>query len=1044
MSPKMSNQFSEDSLVEASVVELISEIWGEGANHINAYTPDEDAKLGRAHQGEVLLMDRLLASLRKINPNRSEDSLRGAIDALSRERLETSLVSINQEIYKLLRDGYQSTETNSQGEPSVETVNYFDFENVENNDFLSVSQLWIVGELYTRRPDVIVYVNGIPLLVFELKASHVKLVNAYSENIRDYKDTIPKLFWYNLGIVISNGIVSKFGSLSAPYEFFNEWKKASAESEELSTSLRTLIAGICSKAQLLDIYENFVLFDTSGEKTKKILPRYFQFLGVNKAFAQVLDRNNLKGKLGVFWHTQGSGKSFSMVFLSQKVLRKILGNFTFVVVTDRKDLDRQAYKNFASVGAVYETEVHAESISHLKELLISDHRQIFTTIHKFQDISDVISTRNDIIVITDEAHRSQYDSYALNMRVALPNASFIGFTGTPLMAEGEEKTRETFGDYISEYNFADSVKDGATVPLYYENRIPKLKNTNVNLDEEISKIMDFYDLNDQDEETLEQQFSTFYQLVTRDERLDVVAEDIVNHFFDKGDEGKAMVVSIDKKTSIRTYFKVKKYWNMKLDSLKNEMALEKDVFKRDKIEAKYKKLADLDMAVMVSQSQNEISDLEKYSIDVRPIRQRIVNEDLETEFKDAESKLKIVFVCAMWMTGFDVPNLTTLYLDKPMKNHTLMQAIARANRVYPDKTNGLIVDYIGVFRNLERALAIYATNKGKSPIIESIDVLVEKFHEARSNIVKMFESLKINIDALIKANPEQKLIVIEEITNRILVTESNKAEFIEFANSYLAKYKAVLPDPRIYEFSEEMNAIKVLSTRIKAIQGGDVDLTDVKNDLEALLDRSIKASEFKIPAYVKLKDLSTLDAEKLKEMFAKNSNKIVQAKELASELEEKIADLIKKNKSRDSFLLRLTKVLDDYNNGSISIDDLLQNLVDLAHDLSFEEQRALRENLSEYELAIFDIIRKEELSVTDLEKVKIASRELLESLREKLVPGWREFDPLRSGVKITINNVIYPKLPENSYTEQDCKVLSNEVYRYVYERYPDASYLIAI
>ena len=241
-----------------------------------------------------------------------------------------------------------------------------------------------------------------------------------------------------------------------------------------------------------------------------------------------------------------------------------------------------------------------------------------------------------------------------------------------------------------------------------------------------------------------------------------------------------------------------------------------------------------------------------------------------------------------------------------------------------------------------------------------------------------------------------------------------------------------------------MNAIKVLSTRIKAIQGGDVDLTDVKNDLEALLDRSIKASEFKIPAYVKLKDLSALDAKKLKEMFAKNSNKIVQAKELASELEEKISDLIKKNKSRDSFLTRLTKVLDEYNNGSMSIDDLLQNLVDLALDLSNEEQRALRENLSEYELAIFDIIRKEELSSSDLDKVKKASRELLEALKEKLVPGWREFDPLRSGVKITIDNVIYPKLPESSYTEKDCKDLSNEVYRYVYERYPDASYLVAV
>jgi type I restriction enzyme R subunit len=904
--------------------------------------------------------------------------------------------------------------------------------------------MWIVGELYKRRPDVIIFLIGIPFILFELKASQVKLVNAYTENMKDYKDTIPKIFWYNLGLVLSNGIESKFGSLTGSYEFFNEWKKVENESETPNTSLRTLIFGICQPDRLLDIFENFVLFSQSENSIKKILPRYFQYLGVNRAFDNVVNRDELQGKIGVFWHTQGSGKSFSMVYLSQKVLRKLDGNFTFVIVTDRKDLDRQAYKNFATVGAVYESEVHAESIAHLRELLSADNRQIFTTIQKFQDISDVVSTRNDIIIMTDEAHRSQYDTYAMNMRLALPNASFIGFTGTPLMSDGEEKTRETFGEYVSEYNFADSVKDGATVPLYYENRIPKLKNVNLELEEDLNKVMDYYDLHDEDEERLEQTFSTFYHLVTRDERLNLVAKDIVEHFVARGNDGKAMVVSIDKKTAIRTYTKVKSQWDEYLKNLEAEIAEANDAFTRLRLQKTYENFKRVDMAVMVSQSQNEVSDLEQYGIDIKPIRQRIISEDLEAEFKNADGPLRIVFVCAMWMTGFDVPNLSTLYLDKPMKNHTLMQAIARANRVYPDKVNGLIVDYIGVFRNIEKALAIYATNNKRTPIIANKDELLSKFLESRKDLLDSVSDAEVDLSYILEAAPENKLVAIESAVNSLIKYESTKRNFLETSSKFLISYKAVLPDPVLIKYVDEVNAIKVLSTRIRGISDGDIDLSAVKRDLEELLDRSIKANEFTIPAYVKLKDLSSLDANKLKELFAKNSNKIVQVEELKGELEAKIAEMMHRNKSREKFMSRLTKMIDAYNEDSMNIDELLSNLVNLANDLTLEEVRSVSENLSEYELAIFDLLRKDELSNIEIEQVKSVSRELLNSLRDKLVPGWREFDPLRSGVRIAINNVIYPKLPEKIYSENDCKVLSNEIYQFVYERYPDASALIAM
>ena len=554
------NPFTENNLIESTVISIIKKLWNDSSCHIDAFTDTEDSKLGRDHRGEVVLKKFLQPEIEKINPDISYDAIEEAINQLTRDRSHLSLVNANHEVYKLLKDGAIVTVPKIDGSIEPETVKFLDFNNPENNHFLCVSQFWVVGDMYTRRPDVVLFVNGIPLLLLELKASHKNLVDAYRDNLRDYKDTIPKLFWYNMGVFISNGIENKFGSLTSPYEYFNDWKKVSSESDESNSNLTTMLSGVCDRNRMIDIFENFILFDTSKSETKKIVPRYFQYYGVNRAFEKVIKRKGNKGKLGVFWHTQGSGKSYSMVYLSQKVFRKLKGNFTFVIVTDRTELDRQTYKNFAIVDAVYEKEVHADSIAHLHALLSEDHRQIFTTIQKFQDIEQAISEREDIIIMTDEAHRTQYDRMARNMRKALPNASFIGFTGTPLMAKGEEKTRETFGDYVSVYNFAQSVKDGATVPLYYENRVPRLQNVNDTLEKDLSSVMNFYDLNDEEEERLEQEFSTFYQLVTREDRLDAIARDIVTHFVGRGYFGKAMVVSVDKKTAVRMYVKVQAEW----------------------------------------------------------------------------------------------------------------------------------------------------------------------------------------------------------------------------------------------------------------------------------------------------------------------------------------------------------------------------------------------------------------------------------------------------------------------------------------------------
>ena len=1033
------NQFSEDNLVEQTVIKLIKEAWVDPACHIDAYTDEEDAKLGREHRGEVVLMKYLLPALKRLNHELPKQALEQAVEQIVRDRSHLSLVNANKEIYQLLRDGARVQVMGRNGENENENVRFFDFQNPKDNHFLCVSQLWVVGEMHTRRPDVVIFVNGIPLMLLELKASHKSLVDAYRDNLRDYKDTIPKLFWYNLGIIISNGIENKFGSLTAEYEFFNEWKKAEGEEDLPKTDIATLIRGLCDKARLLDIFENFILYDESLAEAKKIVPRYFQYYGVNRAFQKIIDRRKNEGKLGVFWHTQGSGKSYSMVFLSQKVFRKVKGNFTFVIVTDRSDLDRQAYKNFATVGAVYEHEVHAESIVHLKELLRADHRQIFTTIQKFQDIPGAISERDDIIVMTDEAHRTQYDRMAQNMRRALPKASFIGFTGTPLMAEGEEKTRETFGDYVSQYNFGDSVRDGATVPLYYENRVPRLENVNERLEQEIGKVMDFYELNDEEEERLEQEFSTFYQLVTREDRLNAIARDIVEHFVGRGYDGKAMVVSIDKKTAVRMYTKVRAEWDRYLGKLRMDLSRTRDEYEREKIEEKLAQHEHVDMAVMVSQSQNEIADLEPFEIDMRPLRERIAHGNLEEEFKKADSNLRIIFVCAMWMTGFDVPNLSTLYIDKPLKNHTLMQAIARANRVAPGKKNGLIVDYIGVFRNIEKALAIYAsTSGGDDEIIRSKDELVGELEDALGHGKEFLQGDKIDLAKIISAPAEEKLLLLEHAANAIVSDQAKKKKFLNLASDIQNTYRAVLPDPAADDYYSEVTAIRVIASRVRDVGLASVDVSQVKKDLEDLLDRSIQAGEYVIPQHKRLRDLSSLDTDALHKFFAKLDNKNLQAESLTAELKDKIDEMVRRNRKRAKFMERLNSLLKEYNSGAHDIDQLLNDLVLLAKDLNEEEQRAVKEGLSEDELAIFDLLRKENLNPDETAKVRLVAKDLLEKLKLKLVPGWRDFEPLRAGVKITISDGPFPRLPEPAYTENDCEYKGLTVYNFVYENYPDA------
>ena len=1037
------NTFSEDNLIEQSVTKLLGEMWG-AESFVNAFSEAGEAELHRDNTNEVVLIQYLKIALVKLNPTVSTEALNLAIDEVIRDRSVMSPVMANKQVWQLLRDGVKVEVKNEKGEFVTEVVTLIDFARPEENHFFCVSQMWITGQLHKRRTDVVGFVNGIPLVLIELKAAHKDLRNAYNDNIRDYKDTIPQLFWYNAFILISNGIESKVGTISSSYEHFNEWKKINGEDEEGKVSLETIIRGVCDPSRLLDIVENFTLFDESKSKPLKIIARYFQYFGVNRAFDRVLHKEENKGRLGVFWHTQGSGKSYSMIFLSQKVFRKIPGNFTFVLITDRTDLDTQIYKNFAGCGAVRESEefVHADSREHLKELLRGDHHHVFTLIQKFDD-DGVLSDRSDIIVMADEAHRTQYDRMAMNMRKALPNASFIGFTGTPLLATGEEETRNTFGDYVSTYNFRESVLDKATVPLFYENRIPHLENRNPDIERDLEKVMDYYDLTPLEEEKVEQSFSTFYHLITREDRLNAITQDIVKHFVNRGFLGKAMVVSIDKKTAIRMYIKFGEEMKRYQGKLTMDLDRATDDHEREKIKELIDRCADTGSAVVVSQSQNEIADMKEFGIDMMPIRARMLNEDLEADFKKEDSSLRIVFVCAMWLTGFDVPNLSTLYLDKPLKNHTLMQTIARANRVYPDKVSGLIVDYIGVFRNIQKALTLYAAGtEGEDPddIIQDKDVLLESVQGMISGVRASLKVQDLDIQELLDAEDFEKIRLVDVFTNALIANLEVKKKFQNESVAMQALFKSILPDPRAEKFYHELSAYKAIASRIYEIEHAKVNVDQVKKDLEDLLDRSIKTGEYKIKESSKLVDLSAIDLKPLQEFFADTLNKNIVAEELKSELQKKIEDLIKKNKSRARFLDRLNKLIAEYNSGARNLDDFFGELVELANSLTEEQSRSVQEGLTEEELAIFDLLKKDPLNPDEVSKVKSVAHDLLTKLKgELLTLEWRAKFDTRAAVKIAISDLLIDELP-TPYTEEECKEKSEKVYMHVFDSYLDTTH----
>ena len=1051
LSPKdVTAGYGELALVELPAIDCLASLGWETANLYDE-TFGIDGTEGRKSSAEVILVRRLRKALERINPGYPATAYEQAIEQLTQDRSKQIPVNANQAFYKLLRDRVKVEITDDDGNPQTVELSVVDWKNQDNNDFFLTQQMWVSGEMYKRRCDLVGFVNGIPLVFIELKGPHVPLKSAYDDNLKDYKgQSVPQLFHPNAFIILSNGSQTRVGTLTSPWEHFFEWRRIDDETEAGSTSLETALRGLCDKQRLLDVVENFTVFETARGGLIKKVAKNHQYLGVNKAIEQMIklresgDREAAK-RLGVFWHTQGSGKSLSMVFFTQKVLRKLPGKWTFVMVTDRSELDDQIYKTFTATGAITGAEVQATSAENLKQLLREDHRYVFSLIQKFRtdkgEAYPKISDRDDIIVITDEAHRSQYDVFALNMRNALPHAAFLGFTGTPLIAGEEERTREVFGDYVSVYDFARSIEDGATVPLYYENRTPELQLTNENLNQDIEQLLEEAELDEDQEKKLEREFAREYHLITRDERLETVAADLVKHFLGRGYRGKAMMVCIDKATAVRMYDKVQTHWKKHLAELKVQLKTATGDTRETLID-KIKVMETTDMAVVVSQSQNEIEDLKAKGLDIVPHRQRMVSENLDDQFKDPDGPLRLVFVCAMWITGFDVPTCSTLYLDKPMRNHTLMQTIARANRVAAGKTAGLIVDYLGIFRNLQDALRIYAkpNQPGQLPIKEKA-ALVEQLEGLLREAQAFCTGLGIDLNGIVATPPAKRLEALQKAMDVILEAGEDKTKAYLLLSGQVARtFKAILPDPEANAHAPTSVLVSYLGAMIKALRPPP-DISGVMSDLDALLDDSIATEGYRIgerPQAEALIDLSQIDFAALQKKF-EEGKKATETEKLKGQIEKKLDKMVRENKGRIDFLEKFQKLIESYNASSHNLEGFFKELMSFAQNLTEEEQRAHRENLTEEELAIFDLLTQPEPALSEKEKdeVKKVAKELLAKLKaEKLVLDWKLKTQTKADVERTIRD-FFIQLPK-AYTIELKKEKRSKTYAHIYENYSGA------
>ncbi len=1121
---------TEDRLVQATFAEhLETELGWENVYAWNEETFGPNGTLGRSDTREVVLTRDLRRAIQRLNPELPPTAVEEAVAKLTQHDQTRSLLAHNQAFHRFIREGVPVSFRDVTGQLRHAQARVVDFANGHgvdgqpNNRFLAVRELKITGvraPSYNRRADLVCFVNGLPLVFIELKAVYKNIRAGFDGNLRDYLDenVIAHAFHHNAFLIVSNGHRARYGSITSQWEHFHEWKRQ-GERDKGSVEAEVLLNGMLSHDRLLDLVENFILFDASKPgATRKVVARNHQVLGVNAAVdsvrrqealkkqfppdkrlsyrvvevpkeaatdadltALVPPSDNLKkpnvlevvesahpdlGKLGVFWHTQGSGKSYSMAFFAEKVRRQVSAKFTFLLMTDRNDLDSQIYGTFVGCGVADEQTPRAGTGEDLRRALKENHRFIFSLIHKFnQDVNprEPYSTRDDIIVVSDEAHRTQAGKLARNMRLALPNAAFIGFTGTPLFKH-DNLTKRIFGSYVSRYDFKRSEEDGATVKLVYENRGEKLGIARLDLNDRIADAIARATLDPDQEAQLEKLLGKDYEIITADDRLDKIATDFVEHCSTRWQSGKSMLVCIDKITCARMHQRILPRWQAKLASVQALIPrLEAELVATiddDVRTAKEKELtwlrgqaawmAETIIEIIISEAQNEVADFRKWGFDIIPHRALMKQGfavgdrrvDVESAFKNPDHPFRVAVVCAMWLTGFDAECLSTLYIDKPMKAHTLMQAIARANRVYPGKDFGLIVDYNGMLKSLREALAQYALGDeggDEEEIVAPIEERVKSLVNAVDETEVHLRTLGFESNRMIGARGFAKIQAMADGVEAVYTSDESKRRFEILARVVFTRFKALIMEPAAFTYAERHDNIEAIYKKLEE-RRDTADVTDLLKALQRIVnDAILAAAPGDDQKESKVFDLSHIDLGKLRDEFAKKcTRKATALQDVRAIVEEKLAQMLARNPQRMDYYKKYSDIVADYNREKdrVTVEETFAKLVDLANSLDAEQRRAAEEGLSEDELALFDLLSKETLGKAERERVKQASRSLLGSIQQLIAPleRWTDKEQTQAEVETFILDHVFLHLTSPPFTEEEKQQVAKRIYQHIWQQ----------
>lgn len=1005
-----------ESTIENFAIELIEEL---GYSYVYApdFAPDSE-KPERKNFSDVILASRLKEAIETINPSLSLDLREQALKAVLNLPSQ-NLLDNNETFHKLLVEGVPVEFEGAYGIQG-EHVWLIDFKNIKNNDFLVCNQFTVENGNLRKRPDIVIFVNGLPLVVIELKnpLDEDATAKVAFDQIQRYKNEITPLFYYNSLLIASDGFDAKAGSLTADWSRFSTWKTKDGKKEESLTipQLETLIKGMLKPEVLLDLIKDFTVFEKAKKEDKKTgqiyietvkkIAAYHQYYVVNKAIESTKEaiKENGSRKIGVVWHTQGSGKSLSMVFYSGKIVQESeLKNPTVVIITDRNDLDSQLFDNFASCKSLLRQDpIQAENRTHLKELLTTSGGGIvFTTIQKFSPEDgrksfDELSPRKNIIVIADEAHRSQYGfkgkatphgisyGFAKYLRDALPHASFIGFTGTPIEKD-DISTPAVFGDYIDKYDISQAVSDGATVKILYESRLVKIHLDPVaknKLDEEIES------LTEQEEDELEKNLNwkQLEKIVGSKERLKLIAKDIVNHFENREEafEGKALIVAMSRRIACDLYEEI--------------IALKPDWHSKD--------LKKGEMKVVITSNP---SDIDKNIIANKTTKEQ--RKDLAERFKTPDDELKIVIVRDMWLTGFDVPCLHTMYIDKPMHGHNLMQAIARVNRVYKDKPGGLIVDYIGIATDLKEALATYTESGGEGEPAVNIDEYVPTMLEKYEVVTQLFNGF--DYKRYFNADIFKKLSIILKAQEYILSPEIGKERFNKQVTLLSRAFALCVPHPKAIEIRDDIAFFQAVKVRLSKFESSGSSKLDEETEtaIRQIIDQAIvteKVIDIFDAAGLKKPDISILSDEFLEEV------KGMQRKNLALELLRKLLNNEVKTREKKNLILgkKFSKMLENaikkYQNKLLTSAQIIEELIKLAKDIRESDKRGTDYGLNENELAFYDALANNN-SAKDIlgdDILRELARVLVKRVKENTSIDWTIKESVQAKLRVIVRRTL--------------------------------------